>query len=292
VRQTGPRQFAISYAWQVQGRAPLEDYRVFVHFTDSAGKIAFQNDYPPTPRLSDWREGSVRQGPFEVTVPENANGTFNVRIGLFDPNSGQRAALQGRDTGERSYGAGRLRIDGDKIEYQPPREGLPATGDPALFTRADNGWAAGMHSMDRFVKNTYEVLSPLNELTSRLPMSCHKFLSDDRKVQQSIFGEGRASYSVVVNTGQTDYIWMSPLGGEAVLPPNGFVIEGPRFVAFHARTWNNLRYSQPPVFTLRSMDGRPLNRSRQVRVFHALGDSTIRVRKEIRTVQREDLIQH
>src|SRR5439155_6788016 len=36
--------------------------------------------------------------------------------------------------------------------------------DSALFTRGEQGWSAGWHPLDRFVKNTYEILSPLNEL--------------------------------------------------------------------------------------------------------------------------------
>ena len=44
--------------------------------------------------------------------------------------------------------------------------------------------------MDRFVKNTHEILSPLNELTARMRMTQHQFLTPDRKVQQSTFGEG------------------------------------------------------------------------------------------------------
>jgi len=41
----------------------------------------------------------------------------------------------------------------------------------------DNGWAAGLHPLDRFVKNTHEILSPLNELTAQMRMTKHEFLT-------------------------------------------------------------------------------------------------------------------
>ncbi len=55
-----------------------------------------------------------------------------------------------------------------------PEKQVPAgKRDPALFTRGDQGWAEGLHPLDRFVKNTYEILSPLNELTAQADMTGH-----------------------------------------------------------------------------------------------------------------------
>src|SRR5262249_9495635 len=53
--------------------------------------------------------------------------------------------------------------------------------DSAVFTRADNGWGEELHPMDRFIKNTCEILSPLNEITAQMPMTGHDFLTPDRK---------------------------------------------------------------------------------------------------------------
>jgi hypothetical protein len=166
----------------------------------------------------------------------------------------------------------------------------PASGkDPALFTRADNGWAAGMHSMDRFVKNTYEVLSPLNELTSRVPMTGHVFLTPDRKVQRTTFGQGRDAVIVVVNAGDADYACDSRAGGKLRLPPNGFLIDSPSFAAFYARDCNGVVYETPTLFTLRSLDSRPLRNSRKVRIYHGFGNDQIRVGKTLLHVQREEM---
>ena len=50
------------------------------------------------------------------------------------------------------------------VATNPPQDG-------ALFTRADHGWAEGLPPLDRFIKNTYEILSPLNELTAQMEMT-------------------------------------------------------------------------------------------------------------------------
>ncbi len=163
----------------------------------------------------------------------------------------------------------------------------PLKPDPALFTRADNGWAEGLHPMDRFVKNTYEILSPLNELTARMQMTSHKFVTPDRKVQESVFGEGSDAVTTLVNEGDSTYACVSKLGGKVLLPPNGFLIEGPQFAAFAALSWNGVRYDSPVLFTLRSLDGKPLSGSRAVRVFHGFGDAHIRLGRFNGQVRRE-----
>jgi hypothetical protein len=175
----------------------------------------------------------------------------------------------------------------------PPAPGEKTEGaenDPALFTRADHGWAEGLYPLDRFVKNTYEILSPLNELTAQMQMSRHQFLTPDYKVQRSVFGEGAHQVVVTVNMGSAEYSVKSRLGGATVLPSGGFLIEAPTFVAFHARNWNGLAYKDAPLFTLRSVDGQPLEHSRSVRVFHGFGDARVRLAGNVRTVAKEEVV--
>ncbi len=163
-------------------------------------------------------------------------------------------------------------------------------GDPALFTRADNGWAAGRPLIDRFVKNTYEILSPLNELTARMQISQHEFLTPDRKVQRTVFAKGADQVEVVVNAGSTNFAWNSKFGGAVLLPPYGFVVECPTFVAFHALSWNGIDYDSPPLFTLRTMDRKPFANSREIRVYHAFGNEKVRIGTATRSVWQEALI--
>jgi hypothetical protein len=147
-----------------------------------------------------------------------------------------------------------------------------------------------MHPLDRFVKNTYEMLSPLNEITSTMRLTSHQFLTADRKVQKTVFGQGDKAVEVVVNAGPTEYVHGGGKAGEVVLPPYGFVIHSPSFAAFHALSWAGRRYAAPALFTLRSLDGLPLDRSRKVRVFHGFGDSSVQVGKASHTVEKEAVV--
>jgi hypothetical protein len=162
--------------------------------------------------------------------------------------------------------------------------------DPALFVRAENGWAQGMHPADRFMKSTHEILSPLNEITGKMPMTRHEFLTADRKVERSLFSDGRQIVEVVVNMGDASFQWKSKLGGAIELPAYGFLVESPEFVAFRAQTWSGRHYVVAPIFTLRSLDGNPLSQSRRVKVFHASGDAGLEFRG-VRSVVREELLE-
>jgi hypothetical protein len=162
--------------------------------------------------------------------------------------------------------------------------------DPALFTRADGGWADGLHPFDRFVKNTYETLSPLNELTAQMQLTAHQFLTSDRKVQRTVFGEGPEWAEVIVNMSDQNYLWESHGAGTVLLPPYGFLVESPTFAAFHALSWNGLTYQSAPLFTLRSRDGVPLSHSAKVRVYHGFGDPRVRLGSTDRTVEKEAVL--
>ena len=177
-----------------------------------------------------------------------------------------------------------------KTGFQPATEPASLTTNPALFARADGGWAAELHPLDRFIKNTYEILSPLNELTARIRMTQHRFLTPDRKVQQSTFGEGADAVVVVVNAADTPFTYTSRFGGTVELPPYGFIAESRTFAAFHALSYGGLRYSAPAMFTWRSLDNRPLSHSRQMRVYHAFGSDQIRLGKATLAVPKEAVV--
>jgi hypothetical protein len=159
-----------------------------------------------------------------------------------------------------------------------------------VFTRGENGWAEGLHPFDRFVKNTYEILSPLHELTAEAQLTGHEFLSRDRKVQHTTFVGDSGKTEVVVNGGAANFRWKSKSGGEITLPQNGFLIESPAFVAFHALEWNGVSYSAgaAPLFTLRSMDGKPIEISANIRVYHGFGDERLRFRGATRKIKKEE----
>ena len=289
-KQTGPRQFSITYRWQVQ-KTPPADYHIFVHFTDPAGKIKFQGDHLPKSGTGSWKPGDVQQGPFTVSIPEGLTGPFDVRIGLFQTMSSPRALFPGINDSERRCNLGKLQVADQKITFEPKQ--LPpvsGAGDLALFLKSDNGWTDGLHRLDRFVKNTYEILSPLNEITSEMLMTEHQFLTPDNKVQRSVFGKGRSAVEVVVNLASTEYRHRCKTGGEVVLPAYGFCVDSRYFAAFHATSWNGHQYTEPTLFTLRSLDEKPISSSKKVRVYHAFGDPQVKIEKNVVNVPKETVI--
>jgi hypothetical protein len=140
---------------------------------------------------------------------------------------------------------------------------------PPAGTEPDMVFAQGgrFSLIDQFIKNTYEVLSPLGRVTGTLPMTGHRFLTADRKVETTRFGE---DVEITVNYGEKDYT-----AKNAVLPQYGFLVESPKLIAYYARTYKGRTYKDPPLIVIRSMDDRPLATSSKVRIYHGFGDKAV-----------------
>jgi hypothetical protein len=158
----------------------------------------------------------------------------------------------------------------------------------AMYTRADGGWGAELHPFDRFVKNTHEILSPVNEITSHARLTRFEFLTADRSIRRSVFGDG--DVEVIANYGKEAYTHQSKSGGDVVLPPLGFVVESKQFLAFCATEYAGVKYDAPALFTIRALDGRAIAQSQRVRVFHGFGDPQLRVGGKNVSVEKEAVI--
>ncbi|UCG57015.1 MAG: hypothetical protein JSU70_19390 [Phycisphaerales bacterium] len=169
--------------------------------------------------------------------------------------------------------------------------GSSQASDQSCYVRSDNGWAEGMHQLDVFIKNTHEVLGPLHAATAHDRLTRLQFLTEDSKVRQATYGHGERATRVVVNFGTKEAKVTTELGGDVVLPPWGFVVEGPRFAAFHACRWAGQEYGKGAMFTLRATDNENLNDARRVRVFHAFGPAKLRWKQDLYEVRREKVIQ-
>ncbi|MCU0916343.1 MAG: DUF6259 domain-containing protein [Planctomycetes bacterium] len=181
----------------------------------------------------------------------------------------------------------------DHLYWQEtPKEGRKeSSAERSAYTRSDRGWAAGLHPLDVFLKNTHEVLGPLHEVTAYDRLTTFAYVTGDHSVRRATYGEGARATKVTVNFGPAPVEVASETGGRTVLPPWGFLVEAPRFVAFHARTWNGQDYGTGALFTLRSTDNRDLKDSGQIRVFHAFGPTALSWRGKTCEVEREEVIQ-
>lgn len=76
---------------------PIEhDYTVFTHILEPPQTIWGQEDRSPTPPTSQWRIGEVYRETYVLAVkPETPAGFYEVEIGLYRPDSGERLLEEG-----------------------------------------------------------------------------------------------------------------------------------------------------------------------------------------------------
>ena len=279
MKLVAPRAVEATYEWKVVA-GTSERAKAFVHFHKGTRQILFQNDHELAPPASSWQKGqTVVDGPHRFELPEGVRGTYDIWLGLFVPGA-QRLAMAGQAGDSRVFG-GRLHVGRDSIRLLLPTELEKRPVD--CFARVDGGFAGKMKATDAFIRNTYEFMSPLNELTAQLPMTDHRFLTPDGLVEMTRFG---ADVSVVINASPKNAT-VQFVDGTAekvadklksiTLPPFGFVVHSPTFQAFHAMDWEGVRYDKPTLFTIRSLDGRPLHRSKRIRVYHAFGSPKLAI---------------
>jgi hypothetical protein len=172
-------------------------------------------------------------------------------------------AVSARCTNLRLYPIASVYGIGNHRYWTDPQSDARAAGAPAerlLFAHRP-----GLGLTDGFIKNTYEVLSPLNQLTALMPRTVHRFLNADRSVESTRFGD---DVRIAVNHGAADVVTEN-----TVLPRYGFVIESPTLVAFHARSYRGQTFPRPTMLVARSADGGPLASSSPVILHVVFGDA-------------------
>lgn len=278
VKALGGRHFEITYRWRVE-KQPAFDGAVFVHFTHRASThaegIALQNDHTPSTPTSQWQPGTVvEDGPYALEVPETLSGPLAIRVGML--RGGERIALGDQPNEGGRYLLGTVEATDVGVRYEAVK-GKPVG---TLYSRGDGGWSANLGATDRNVKNLHEILSPLNALTADTPMTSHEFLTPDRLLQRARYGDT----TVTVAYEKPAHV------GDCVIPANGFVVEGPRFAAFCATRFGGIDYATPTLFTIRSLDGKPIAQSSKVRIYHGFGDKRVKIGGKVFQVEREAVV--
>ena len=95
---------------------------------------------------------------------------------------------------------------------------------------------------------------------------------------------------MVVNFGAARRRSSRRSGGEVLLPPWGFVVDGPRFAAFYAKRAAGREYPDGTLFTLQAIEGPNLLGATKLRVFHGFGDPQLTWRGKSYQIQREDVL--
>ncbi|MFW5942329.1 MAG: 6-pyruvoyl-tetrahydropterin synthase-related protein [Chloroflexota bacterium] len=91
-------QLTVTLVWQ--GLAEMETgYQVFVHLVDDAGQIVAQSDAEPAQwarPTTGWAPGEYVVDEHRLSLPDGASlDGLHLRVGLFDPRSGERLAVDG-----------------------------------------------------------------------------------------------------------------------------------------------------------------------------------------------------
>lgn len=85
------------------------DYTVFTHILAPPQTIWGQEDRPPTPPTSQWQPGGVYRETYNLKVnPETPPGFYEVEIGLYRPDTGERLRLE---NGQNFLFVSRIRVE-------------------------------------------------------------------------------------------------------------------------------------------------------------------------------------
>jgi hypothetical protein len=96
--------FLLTLYWTAR-MEPTSTYKVFVHISDPAGKVAAQHDGQPYYGLRPtrlWKAGEVIIDPHPIPIPADlAPGTYPVLIGMYEPTTLERLPASGADRQRR-----------------------------------------------------------------------------------------------------------------------------------------------------------------------------------------------
>jgi hypothetical protein len=93
-----PNMLLVDLGWHALDRS-ITDYAAFVHLVDSQGRIISQQDQPPGGADNPthlWAPGETVRNTFSLRLPsEVSDDRLFLRIGLYEPVSGQRLSVTG-----------------------------------------------------------------------------------------------------------------------------------------------------------------------------------------------------
>lgn len=98
------RPLTLHFSWLVgrEFKAVADPHRVFVHFIDADGKLAFTDDHSPPVDIHRWRSGSRYEYTRRVILPDQP-GDLSIRVGLFSAAFPYKATVTDTSTGARGF---------------------------------------------------------------------------------------------------------------------------------------------------------------------------------------------
>ena len=282
--RTNATTIQVTYTWKTYGQAPQGNYGFIAQYADpastdcwaavAADAHAFSTPTNQWPASGTYVDGPITLSGSAFTTPASGETYLDVYVFMTtNPDgTGSRVRVRGFDIClNNGYinGYGRYYIDRLTLKS----DGTIAVSYPVLpdlynFGRCDTKRDSSYQN-EGLTLNTYKICGPLNSITSNSPMTYHTFLTSDRTVQRSRFGD---DVEITVNYGSTPYSW-----GSTVLPQYGFLIESPTHVAFRASAYGGRTFSQSTLAVVTSTNGMPIATSTAVSTYRAYGDTAVTV---------------
>ena len=213
----------LQFGWRSKNGLPKKDYKAIVHLAKVRGNLGYNESAlagvdVPVP-LADWRpDGTLQTEKYNIAVDANQDFRYEVLLMLLD--GSERIALHDVvDMGHARYMIGILDVKDGKVTVEPP-----AAPPESCFTRLDSRPEL-TRTNEAFTINVMNIFTPLMDRVRDYPMTAHRFLTPDRQVEQSEFGDVR----ITVNYGDAPYDT-----GRFLLPKWGFAVEAPDYAACRA----------------------------------------------------------
>jgi hypothetical protein len=84
-----------------QALKPVENYTVFVHLLDAAGRVRAQHDSPPLNGrypTHNWLPHQIVEDKISLPLgPDLPPGEYRIEVGMYELGSGQRLAVSSND---------------------------------------------------------------------------------------------------------------------------------------------------------------------------------------------------
>jgi hypothetical protein len=128
------RRCTYTFRWDA-GEPTADPLRVFVHFTDANGTIRFQGDHTPSQPTNTWLGTLFTRVTVDAPAQFDTGSRFNLMIGLYSPNGGQRFLPEGPDDGTGRIRLGAVTLGTQAVafeEFVPPPDLWLARVNPEM----------------------------------------------------------------------------------------------------------------------------------------------------------------
>lgn len=173
--------------WKAANGVPKKDYKIAIHADKTKQSVGYTvnafsgTDYKMDLPMTQWKSDQPITETRVLSAENWADGRYDIFAMILD---GERVAMRHAvDSGHSRYMIGHVEIANGKVVAVDPPQPLPESCFSRLDSRPELSW-----TNEGFMINLYQIFAPIMERTRNHYLSAHKFLTEDRSVEQSQFG--------------------------------------------------------------------------------------------------------